>query len=147
MQGGGPLLELAELAFRELALFAAFGFLLGALDNLAVDILWLRRMIRRLAGRRDAAPRTMADLLPPDRPGRHAIFIPAWDEAGVIRAMLESTVWRFAGQDYRLFVGCYPNDPATRAEIEAVARRAANIRLVVCRNGIMYQPHQAGSPF
>jgi adsorption protein B len=132
MHGGGAVLELAELAFRELALFAAFGFLLGALDNLAIDILWLRRMIRRLAGRRDAALRAIADLPPPDRPGRHAVFIPAWDEAAVIRAMLENTVWRFAGQDYRLFVGCYPNDPATRAEIEAVARRAANVRMVVC---------------
>ena len=166
MLGGEPLIELAELAFRELALFAAFGFLLGAIDTLAIDILWARRMIRRWMGRSDAKRRVLADLPPPSRMGRHAVFIPAWDEAAVIRAMLESTVWRFVGQDYRLFVGCYPNDPDTIAEIEVVARRAANIRMVICPNpgpttkadclnalwgelereelrGVMYQPHQA----
>lgn len=132
MQGGELLLELAGLAFRELALFAAFGFLLGAIDTLAIDILWFRRMIRREAGHSDAQRRVLADLPMPERPGRHAVFVPAWDEASVIAPMLESTVRRFAGQDYRLFVGCYPNDPETMAEIGAVARDAANIRMVLC---------------
>lgn len=127
-----PLLELAELAFRELALFAAFGFLLGAMDTLTIDLLWARRMIRRWMGRSDAKRRVLTDLPAPGRAGRHAVFIPAWDEASVIRAMLESTVWRFVGQDYRLFVGCYPNDPDTIAEVKAVAQRAANIRMVLC---------------
>ncbi|MEM8695624.1 MAG: glycosyl transferase family protein [Pseudomonadota bacterium] len=132
MLGGWPLLDLVELAFRELALFAAFGFLLGALDNLTIDMLWIRRMIRRALGRPDATRRVLTDLPPPAAPGRHAIFIPAWDEADVIRAMLESTVWRFAGQDYTLFVGCYPNDLETMTEIETVAHRAANIRMAIC---------------
>ncbi len=134
MQGAESLLELAGLAFRELALFAAFGFLLGAIDTLAIDILYGWRTIHSWVSPGKAKHRILADLPLPKRMGRHAVFIPAWDEAAVIGAMLESTVWRFAGQDCRLFVGCYPNDPATIAEIKAVAERAAIIRMVLCPN-------------
>jgi adsorption protein B len=50
-----------------------------------------------------------------------AVFIPAWDEASVIAPMLRSTLDRFAAADYRLFVGVYRNDPATRAAVQSVA--------------------------
>ncbi|MGJ8536136.1 MAG: glycosyl transferase family protein [Parasphingopyxis sp.] len=134
MQGGGLLLELAGLAFRELALFAAFGFLLGAIDTLAIDLLWFWRTIRRRIACRNENRQYLADLPPPKRPGGHAVFIPAWDEASVIGPMLENTARRFVAQDCLLFVGCYPNDPDTIAEIEAVASRVAIVRMVLCPN-------------
>jgi len=55
--------------------------------------------------------------------------VPAWDEAGVIGAMLTHASAAFGDSDYVLYVGCYPNDPATIAAV----RRApgTRIRLVV----------------
>lgn len=111
---------LANLA-SELALFAAAGYLLFALDDLAVDLLYFARRARRALTVYRRYPRAFADRLPaPDHPGRFAIFIPAWDEGAVIGAMLRATCQRWAGADVRLFVGYYDNDPATRDAIAAV---------------------------
>ncbi|MBC2776411.1 glycosyl transferase family protein [Parasphingopyxis marina] len=128
--GVEPLLAIAEIAVRELALFAAAGFLVGALGDLVIDGLWIGLQLKRLFGKaRDETH--IADLPRPARPGCHAVFVPAWQETGVIGTMLETTGWRFAGQDYRLFVGCYANDPGTIAEVQAVAARQPNIRVVI----------------
>jgi adsorption protein B len=130
MHGAESLLTIAEVVTAELALFAAAGFLAGAIGDLVIDGLWIGLKLRHLIGhgRREAA---LEALPPPARSGRHAIFVPAWQEAGVIGAMLETAVWRFAGQDCRIFVGCYANDPETIEEVHAVAARAANIRIVI----------------
>ena len=132
MLDGEPLFRILEVVFRELALFAACGFLLGALDNIAIDLLWLRRMARRWLGKPDAAQRTLAELPRSSAPGRHAIFIPAWDEAGVIGPMLESNARQLEGRNYRIFVGCYPNDPETISEIDEVRERYPKICRVTC---------------
>ncbi len=63
------------------------------------------------------------------RPGRLAIFVPAWDEAGVIGRMLVHAQAAFGEADYRLYVGCYPNDPATIAAVRAAA--GPRVRLVI----------------
>lgn len=110
---------LTELT-AELALFAAAGFLLFAIDDLAVDISISRRGWRALAIY-SRFPKMYADRLPtPMRPGWMAVLIPAWDEASVIGPMLRATLERFDHGDYRLFVGHYSNDPATRATIISV---------------------------
>ncbi|WP_299328944.1 glycosyl transferase family protein [Parasphingopyxis sp.] len=132
MPGTETILEFIALAFRELALFAACGFLIGALDTLAIDMLWLRRAIRRMVGTSDAAEPVLQDMPPSSAPGAHAVFVPAWDEANVIGAMLETTIRRFAGQDYRLFIGCYPNDRKTMDAIDAVAAVTETILRVIC---------------
>jgi adsorption protein B len=111
---------LTELT-AELALFAAIGFFLFALDDLAVDIIYFLRRGWRAALVYSRFPRMFADRLPaPMRPGRLAVLIPAWDEASVISAMLRATLDRFEHGDYRLFVGHYRNDPGTLAAILSV---------------------------
>ena len=125
-------LHMASGAARELALFAAIGFLIGGLDDLLIDLLWMaRRLWRRLFGYRLHPPVTAATLPPPERPGWLAIFVPAWDEAEVIGRMLEAALARLEHPDYRIYVGCYPNDPETQAEIAAVAKHDDRVRLVV----------------
>ena len=102
----------------ELALFAAAGFLLFAIDDALVDILYFLRSGWRALGVYSRFPRAFAETLPaPMRPGWMAVFIPAWDEAAVIAPMLRATLERFGDADYRLFVGHYRNDPATQAAI------------------------------
>jgi adsorption protein B len=112
---------LTELT-AELALFAAAGFLLFAIDDLIVDLVYFLRHGWRALGVYSRYPRAFAGSLPPPaRPGWMAVMIPAWDEASVIAPMLRATLDRFDHEDYRLFVGHYRNDPATAAAIESVA--------------------------
>src|SRR5690242_9959525 len=94
-------LFLTELT-AELALFAAAGFFLFAIDDLAVDILYFLRSGWRTLGVYSRFPRAFAGTLSaPMRPGWFAVFIPAWDEAAVIAPMLRATLARFDHDDYR----------------------------------------------
>ena len=104
---------LAELT-AELALFAAAGYLLFAIDDLAVDAIYL--LLRGWRPRFDAAGLGSRRCT-----GWMAVFIPAWDEAVVIAPMLRAALARFDHPDYRLFIGYYRNDPATEAAIRSVA--------------------------
>ncbi len=113
-------LILTELT-AELALFAAAGFFLFAIDDMLVDLIYFGRRGWRALAVYSRFPRAFAGTIaPPDRPGWLAVLIPAWDEAAVIAAMLRATLARFEHDDYRLFVGHYRNDPATAAAIESV---------------------------
>jgi adsorption protein B len=112
-----------EFIVGEATLFSACGFLLLGMSDLAVDLIWFGL---RLAGRGDGAAGEMPSA---KRPGRLAIFIPAWDEAAVIGAMLCHAQRTFGDSDYRLYVGCYPNDPATACAVRAAA--GPKVRLVI----------------
>jgi adsorption protein B len=116
-------------ATREITLFAAMGILIGALDDVAIDLLWMTRTLwRRLTVYRRYARTTAATLPPPEQPGRIAIFVAAWQESDVIERMLRAALARIAHDDYRIYVGTYPNDPATIAAVQAVSD--PRIRLV-----------------
>jgi adsorption protein B len=129
MDVAGSLLGGLETVMREAGLFAATGFLLLGLSDLAVDLLWLRL---RWHGRSEP-PLSAADLPPPLNPGPMAVLIPAWDEAAVIGPMLRRTLAAWADEDCELFVGCYPNDPATIAAVRAVDD--PRVRLIVGPHG------------
>lgn len=107
---------------HELTLVAALALLAGGLDDLAVDAVWIgRSMWRRLAIYSRHPRASAASLAPPEAPGRMAIFIPAWQEAEVIGDTLDRALRAIRHADYRIYVGTYPNDPATIAAVRAVA--------------------------
>ncbi|WP_454885943.1 glycosyl transferase family protein [Sphingomonas oryzagri] len=121
-----------EECARELALFAAAGFLVGGLDDLIIDLIWFGRLSwRRIAiySRHERA--SAASLAPPRYPGRLAIFVAAWQESAVIGAMVETALARLHHPDWRLYIGCYPNDPGTVAAIERVADGDPHVRIVI----------------
>jgi adsorption protein B len=121
MGGFDTVLNVCAALLRETALFAAFGFLLLGVSDLLVDLIWLALRLCR---------RHPAQALPEAaHPGRLAIFVPAWDEAAVIGRMLTHAQAAFGEADYRLYVGCYPNDPATIAAVRAAA--GPRVRLVI----------------
>ncbi|WEK44326.1 MAG: glycosyl transferase family protein [Candidatus Sphingomonas colombiensis] len=115
-----------DAATREVTLFAAAGFLIGGIDDLLIDLVWL---IRRLTRGSDVIP--LNELPLPAVPRRFAILVPAWDESAVIGAMLRTTLARLDHPDFRIYVGCYPNDRATIDEVAAVAAKDARVSLVV----------------
>ena len=116
-----------DALMRETSLFAAAGLLAGGIDDLLIDILYL---CRRWLGA-DRSVRRLADLPAPAAPARFAVFVPAWDEAAVIGPMLATATARLDHDDYRIFVGLYPNDRATIDAAAQVAERDPRIILVV----------------
>lgn len=122
MESGAALLS--AVAF-ELGLFAAVCFAVFAIDDLAVDLVRLLRP--------DLRPRPL-DRSSPAPDLAFAVLIPAWREAGVIGPMLRhlSSAWADWPR-LSIFVGVYPNDPATRAEVERAAAHDPRIHVVVNR--------------
>lgn len=112
---------------HELLLFAAFWFILGALDELAVDIYWLWLRLTRRA----EDPRLPRGYEHRPLTGRAAVLVPAWQEAEVIGAMIGHTLRAWVQQDFTLFVGCYCNDPETLSRAMAAAGGDPRVRLVV----------------
>ncbi|GAO77034.1 MULTISPECIES: glycosyl transferase family protein [unclassified Sphingopyxis] len=108
-------------ASHELMLFASVGILLFGLDDLLFDALWL---VTRRRGP------SLAPNAPPVE-GRFAVFVPAWDEADALPAMLDRTLAAWRDEDFRLYLGCYPNDAATLFAVSPLVARDRRLRLVV----------------
>lgn len=121
-----------DMVARETLLFAAVGFLIGGIDDLAVDLVFIVRSVwRRLTLSQRDPVMTLADIADAPVRGPIAVFVAAWDEALVIGAMLEASLARFDHPDYRIYVGTYPNDPGTIDAVASVAERDPSVRLVV----------------
>lgn len=128
MEGWGAALAVLDGIARETMLFAAIGFLVGGVDDLAIDLVYLAYRLKRGV----AAPRLTLDRFPLlETPGRIAVFIAAWDESRVIAAMLGATLARYDHPNYRLYVGAYSNDPATIDAVAVVAEGDGRVRLVI----------------
>lgn len=116
------------LVQHELLLFAGIFFLVGAIDEIAMDVSWIWL---RLTGRVRPA-RTVTDTPTGEAlSGMAAIFIPAWQESGVIGATISHALAVWPQADLRLYVGCYRNDPATIAAAMAAAHGDRRVRLVI----------------
>ncbi|NVD26327.1 glycosyl transferase family protein [Parasphingorhabdus flavimaris] len=128
------ILPVLDVLQKEMLLFASLCFLIGAIDDMVFDGLWIfYRLKRRLfvySRYRRATVETLGDATPD---GRLAIFVPAWNEAPVIGAMLERCLRQWRAGAYRIYVGCYPNDQATIAAVAAAAAGSRELRLVICR--------------
>ena len=63
---------------------------------------------------------------------RIAIFVPLWQEEGVIRGMLDHNLAAVKYENFDFFVGAYPNDPGTTRAIQSVAGRSSRVHLALC---------------
>lgn len=61
-----------------------------------------------------------------------AIMVPAWQEVGVVGKMAEFAAAELDYENYQIFVGTYPNDPATQADVDAACARFPHVHKVVC---------------
>ncbi|MEB1530324.1 glycosyl transferase family protein [Xanthomonas sp. WHRI 7945] len=120
-------------AFLETAaVVVAVVILISSLDDLFIDAwYWVREIWRTLIlkQRSEYRPLTQQDLL--QRPEQTlAIMVPAWAEYDVIGQMVENMVDVLDYHDYVIFVGTYPNDPQTIAEVERMCRRYKRMRRI-----------------
>lgn len=119
--------EWLALIEHELLLFAGFFFLLGALDEFAVDLIWIWL---KLTGRAKV-PRLPAKEVAAPLQGRAAVFIPAWQEARVIGTTVAHALAAWPQPGWRLYIGCYRNDPATMEAVIAASRDDPRLRIVI----------------
>jgi len=118
---------------KELLFFASFCFLIGSLDDLIFDLLWIGHTVKRkLLVYRKHKPITVENLPPTPSGSPLAIFVPAWQEAPVIGTMLQRCLKQWQEKDYRIYVGCYPNDEATIAAVKSAAWDTTKVRIVIC---------------
>ncbi len=116
------------LVQHELLLFAGVFFLLGAADELGVDLMWLWL---KLTGRAET-PEISEEERGGDRlRGLAAVFIPAWQEDAVIGATIRHALTVWPHRQLRIYVGCYANDPATISEVVAAAHGDIRVRIVI----------------
>jgi len=112
-------------------ILASLMFLLG-LDDLFIDLCyWCRKLIRRFRiydKHEKADEQRLFDV--PEKP--LAIMVPAWNEVGVVGEMARLAASTIDYENYQIFVGTYPNDPQTQADVDAVCLHYPNVHKVVC---------------
>jgi adsorption protein B len=108
---------LDRLAAEILAPLAVWVFASG-LDDLFLDLAYLFLWFQsRLRPRRDSSGASKAaQSVEPSI----AILVPCWQEAGVIEDMLNTNLTAIEYHNYEVWLGVYPNDPATIERVVAV---------------------------
>lgn len=116
-----------QILQQELLYFSAFWFMLGALDEAAVDGIWLAVRLRRwfhpIDRHRFVAGAPLSGPL--------AVFVPAWHEAAVIGHMVGHALRVWPQRELRLYFGCYGNDPDTVTAVMAASCGDPRLRAVI----------------
>ncbi|VAV92251.1 Glycosyltransferases, probably involved in cell wall biogenesis [hydrothermal vent metagenome] len=129
------ILPFIDVFQKELLLFASVCFLIGSLDDVVFDGLWIGHSLKRKFFVYNRHVRAVAEDIPRAQDdGRLAIFVPTWREAPVIAAMLRRCIHQWEHPNFRIYVGCYPNDPETIAAASIAARGSDKIRVVICNS-------------
>lgn len=116
-------LRIVEL---ELLIFCSFWFILAAIDDLAVDLIWILQRLKR--GRTPTIDSAAARA---ELRGPAAVFIAAWQERNVIGHTVRHLLAAWPQRDFILYVGCYRNDPDTIVSAMGAARNDPRVRIVV----------------
>ena len=113
---------------HELLLFAGIFFLVGIVDELAVDGIWAWL---KLSGRTHAAPVERGAAEGKALKGKAAVLIPAWHEAAVIGTTARYILSAWPQTELRLYIGYYRNDPETAQAARLAAADDPRCRLVM----------------
>ena len=125
--GLDPILRLLVPIERELLVFAAFWFVVGLIDEFAIDCTWAWL---RLTGRARTV-RLPTGFGAGELSGPAAVLVPAFEEASVIATTVRHILAAWPQRELRLYIGCYANDAATLAAAIDGAGNDPRIRLVV----------------
>ncbi len=113
---------------HELLLFAGIFFLIGAIDDFAVDLAWIWL---KLTGRARTATIDRNAFRGSELRKSSAIFIPTWREHSVIGDTVRHALGSWPQTNLRLYVGCYRNDPRTITAVIDAANNDPRLRIVI----------------
>lgn len=103
-----------------------------SIDDLFIDIYyWVRRFWRSNTIYKNFSRKEVTDLIAKDE-APLAILIPAWHEFGVIDKMAKLAASELDYENYQIFIGTYPNDPKTQADVDDVCENFSNVHKIVC---------------
>src|SRR5262245_51102889 len=122
----GEAMEWVETIFLVLAYVAVLGFLISGLDDLFFDSHFLLYLLRHRK-----KPRVTLDQLKLVPEQWIAIFVPAWQEGGVVNKMAEYAARILHYEKYDLFIGVYPNDAETMGCVDQICAHNPRIHKVV----------------
>lgn len=125
---GYTLLEWVALGGYELLLFAGLFFMLGALDDFAVDLAWIWLKIR---GKARCLTIDRQHLRGQKLRGRAVVMIPTWHESDVIGATVSHALEAWPHAELRIYIGCYRNDAETAQAVMRASAGDSRIRLVI----------------
>ncbi len=116
--------------FAGLTWFVAVVYFLSGTQDFVYDIgaYWLR-FWRRYTYKN--SPRLTLERLRAREQQRIAVMVPAWNEGEVVASMVDNIIKRVEYDNYSIFVGTYPNDPATQACVDRLAKEYPQILKVV----------------
>lgn len=117
------------------AWFVVLVFLASGAQDLVYDLWGYAWMLYRRVrfGRRE---RLTLGRLRLREQQRIAVWVPAWQEADVINAMVENVLHRVEYRNYTVFVGTYPNDEETQRAVEVLAAAHPQVvKVVTARPG------------
>jgi len=116
--------------FASLTWFVAIVYFLSGSQDLVYDVgaYWLR--FWRLYTYKKQ-PRLSLERLRARDQQRIAVMVPAWNEGEVVASMVDNIIKRVEYENYAIFVGTYPNDPATQACVDRLAKEFPQINKVV----------------
>ena len=115
---------------RGLLTVVGLACLLSGIDDCFIDLCFAAMACRGLTALRIASEQELLGAA--EQP--IAVMVPAWDESAVIGRMVGNFLKSVTYSNYHVFVGTYPNDPATHREVDAVTKSFANVYRVVCPN-------------
>lgn len=105
-------------------------FIFSGIDDVLIDLLYWVHLPYRLWKMSSYKPLTYKHLL--QNPEKAiAVLVPCWHEANVIGNMLRHNCSAIDYKNYIIFVGVYPNDLETVAEVEAVAKIVPHVQCVI----------------
>ncbi|AIJ44955.1 glycosyl transferase family 2 [Comamonas testosteroni TK102] len=117
---------------KSIAIVIAVVIFISGLDDLFIDLMyWVRRAWRAVTVYSRHEQMNYKALLGVDEKPL-AIMVPAWQEHGVIGKMAQLAATTLDYENYHIFIGTYPNDPQTHADVEQVRAHFPNVHSVVC---------------
>ncbi|WP_407715133.1 cyclic di-3',5'-guanylate-activated glycosyltransferase NrfB [Comamonas testosteroni] len=117
---------------KSIAIVIAVVIFISGLDDLFIDLFyWGRRTWRALTVYSRHEHMNYKALMGVDEKPL-AIMVPAWQEHGVIGKMAQLAATTLDYENYHIFIGTYPNDPQTHADVEQVRAHFPNVHSVVC---------------
>jgi adsorption protein B len=121
---------LAYFFFWNLMILVSIGFLVFAIDDLLIDILyWVRVAKNKKKGLKNK--KFTYGSLAEKKEQKIAVMVAAWKEADVIGKMLLHNLSTIDYKRYDVFVGLYPNDKETIDAVLAAKEEYPNIHCVV----------------